>query len=73
MEWKVRTYDVASMTDVYHLSILMQKISERGESLKSGFVEHLLPTFLEKVEANPDILKWSMISQLSKEEKKKWK
>lgn len=73
MEWNVRTYDVANMTDVYHLSVFMQTLAERGGQLKQRVMEELLPPFLEKIEEDPDILKWSIISQLSKEEKTKRK
>lgn len=64
---------MASMTDVYHLSVLMQKLAQRGEQLKERFMKDLLPAFLQKVEEDPDILKWSMLSQLSKDEKTKRK
>lgn len=73
MKWNTRTYDVSRMADVYQLSAFIQRLAERGEQLKEKFTEELLPSFMEKVEEDPEILKWSIISQLSKEEKTKCK
>lgn len=70
MEWNVRTYDLASVSDVYELTVFMQSLAERGKKLKAVFKEKYQKDFIDRVKADPEILKWSMCSWIPKEERR---
>lgn len=72
MEWNLRVYDVASVSDVYELTIFTQTLAERAQALKARFAKEYLPVFLDKIKKNgSDVLKWSMYSGVPEEERAK--
>lgn len=72
MEWNVRVYDIGRLGDAYELSCFLQRLAHRAKELQTKFQQRL-PAFLKEIKADPNILKWSMISYLPEHEKKKYR
>lgn len=64
---------IANVNDVFGLSVFMQRLAERGKELQARFMKNHLPAFLDEIRKDPDVLKWSMCSRVSKKDRTKYK
>lgn len=69
METNVRVYDIENINDVCELFVFIQTLAGRAKKLQETFRKIHLAAFLERIQNDINILRWSTRSWTSKQER----